>query len=357
MPTCSARSSGGSLTRRAHARSAWSPLPTWGLSTWAICALLFGSVAASPVRAEIVVPPPHAQPEAATAVVLGSVAPEVDPSIPGVAQASLEAVLTERGYTLVTLTQPPAPLELGSPSAITALAAQLGVDRVLNLRVARDGDAYLVHLALGSGAEQPGVASLQRVSPELFAATLTEMARLLLPPAGQAPVGQWIAAPTAAARVQAPSTLPAAVGAGAYDGAQPAPAAAPRARRDRTPLALVIAGAVSLGAGWVSNGLIGALSGYRSCIFSGCTSGFDPAWDAARVASFVPLIGPWVQLALIPNTDNGWPIWLPINGLLQAAGLGMLIAGLVIDGDAPPPVAILPSVGHDHATLTLAGTF
>ena len=53
---------------------------------------------------------------------------------------------------------------------------------------------------------------------------------------------------------------------------------------------------------------------------------------------------------------------LALDGLLQGAGLIMLIVGIVVhdaapEGDEEASVVLLPSAGPDHAGLTAVGRF
>lgn len=140
----------------------------------------------------------------------------------------------------------------------------------------------------------------------------------------------------------------------------PAPAPPP-ARRSRAHLGLIISGAVVLGVGWIVNIIPGLFAG---------TDPFgsdDAGWDEFRVASILPIAGPWVQLALKPTDfrNDGWGPWLIANGIWQGAGAALLIAGLATIGDEEVPVAeiegvrfaVLPNLAPDQMGLTIAGAF
>lgn len=321
-----------------------------------------------------------------TLLVIGTVSPDSDPSVGAAATEALQAVARERGYTIVSLapTAPRPAIDLRSGDSLAAFTAQTGVDRTLHLHVFRDGAGHALHLGLGSRDGTPAISMLRIADVAGVGATLTEMARALLPAPGALASGQWIAPPDATAAVTTSEVPPAPTGqptgqpagqpvqGGGVMATTSASAFAPspepiraqrpaRPQRDRTPLALTIAGAAMLGGGWVLNWFGGIFAGYSTCLFGGCSSGFDPAWDGFRAASFVPVIGPWIQIAILPNYSNYWPLWLVIDGLLQTAGAAMLIAGLSMDsgdeGEATPQVSILPSFGPDHARLDLVGTF
>ncbi len=306
-----------------------------------------------------------------TLLVLGTVSQDSDPSVAGAATSALQSVARERGYTIVAL-DPSAPrvsIDLHTGDALNGFTMQTGIDRTLHLHVFRDGASYALHLGLGSRDGSAAV-SLLRIAPLAeVAATLTEMTRALLPPPGTAASGPWIAPPDAT--VATTAEVPPAPATTTVTGAAPTtsasafapppepvrPARPQREHRDRTPLALTIAGAAMLGGGWVLNFFGGVFSGV--CL--GCSSSAVDRWDTFRAVSFIPVVGPWVQIAILPDTSNWWPLWLVIDGLLQTAGLVMLIAGISLLGNddepAAPTIALLPSLAPDHARLDLVGTF
>lgn len=136
---------------------------------------------------------------------------------------------------------------------------------------------------------------------------------------------------------------------------------APPARRSRTQLGLIISGAVVLGVGWIVNIIPGLFAG---------TDPFgsdDPGWDGVRLASLLPIAGPWVQLALKPTEfrEDYWGAWLIANGIWQGIGTVLLVAGLATIGDEEVPMAetggvrwtMLPDIAPDHGGLTLVGSF
>jgi hypothetical protein len=186
------------------------------------------------------------------------------------------------------------------------------------------------------------------------------------PPAAPAPAPVIVVAPqqpppqTVYVQQQAPQYGTAVYTQPGY--AEPAP------QRRGPNLGLVIGGAVMLGVGWVCN-LVGSLfAGVHVDLF-GSGGGSDAEWAAFRYTGIVPVLGPWIQLAVQPTSfgNDGWGTWLILDGLLQAAGFTMLIVGVVTmnggddqataEGDDDFQIAILPSVGHDHAGLTAVGRF
>ncbi|HJL20540.1 MAG TPA: EB domain-containing protein [Sandaracinaceae bacterium LLY-WYZ-13_1] len=129
----------------------------------------------------------------------------------------------------------------------------------------------------------------------------------------------------------------------------------------RRMIGLIVAGAVALAAGWAANILVSA--------FAGVGSSTVDDWDAFRGYSFIPVVGPWVQLATKPTgfSADSWAGWLVADGIVQAAGLAMLIVGIAVPvettvyseggpGDGLD-LALLPQVGPGHGGLSLVGRF
>jgi hypothetical protein len=162
-------------------------------------------------------PRAHAQVATAgpTLLVVGRVSADADASIAGEATEALHAVARERGYTIVALSAPlPHELDLASGGPLAQLATQVGVDRALHLYVFRDSEGYGLHLGLGS-RDGSAPASLLRLSArESVAATLTDMARGLVPAPGTPAAGVWVAPPASGvASVPAPPVASAPVAA------------------------------------------------------------------------------------------------------------------------------------------------
>jgi hypothetical protein len=128
----------------------------------------------------------------------------------------------------------------------------------------------------------------------------------------------------------------------------------------RGTLGLVIAGAALFAAPWALNAIGGAFGGVDPNLGLGPPRGDDLAWETFRFAGFAPLLGPWIQLASKPTDfdDDAWGAWLLANGLLQATGLGLLIAGLVLLSEHDEPmISVRPAVSPDRATLLVFGRF
>lgn len=144
--------------------------------------------------------------------------------------------------------------------------------------------------------------------------------------------------------------------------AQPAPA--PREQTVSRPnYGLIISGAVLLGVGWVLNIITGLPAGDDP--FS---SGSTAEWDAFRVTSIIPAAGPWIQLAVKPTpfSQDYWGPWLIIDGLMQAAGLIMLVVGIATPrtetvlaqgSGGGVELAFVPRIGPDQLGAGLLGRF
>lgn len=91
-----------------------------------------------------------------------------------------------------------------------------------------------------------------------------------------------------------------------------------------------------LAGGWVASwftGLVVTVFGAVGCAFSGSVGSSSCAWTSSTADNFwawswVPVLGPWVQMGYTwNNADVGIYAWLAVEGLLQAGGLTMLIFG------------------------------
>lgn len=130
----------------------------------------------------------------------------------------------------------------------------------------------------------------------------------------------------------------------------------------RPNLGAIIPGAVLLGVGWIANFIVGLPAGDDPFV----SGGAGDEWDAFRLASIIPVAGPWVQLAVKPTDfdQDYWATWLIIDGLLQAAGLTVLIVGIATPSHSRgrasvpgPSLALRPSASPGHAGLSLVGSF
>ena len=93
----------------------------------------------------------------------------------------------------------------------------------------------------------------------------------------------------------------------------------------RPRVGLIIGGAVTLGVAWSLSALGAAYAG-NNCGYDyyGYSSGgcYDRVWPL-----FIPVVGPWIQMGF--GNDATTTAYLAFDGLVQAGGLAMIIAGAV----------------------------
>lgn len=125
----------------------------------------------------------------------------------------------------------------------------------------------------------------------------------------------------------------------------------------RRRLALYILGGGGLALSWAANAVAGAFAGGH--VTSETHGGvafpdtWEPGWDAFRGVAFVPVLGPWIQLALFPDggLTTGWLAWLIADGAIQALGLTLFVWAASLD------VPVMPTVSPDGAGLVVSDTF
>jgi hypothetical protein len=140
--------------------------------------------------------------------------------------------------------------------------------------------------------------------------------------------------------------------------------------RQRDRWSLIASGGAALGASWIVNAAASSTAGlYAVARFSGDFVGdwrLAPEWRDVRRYGWIPLIGPWMQLAASPVAwdQDAWGIWWIASGLVQAAGLATLLAGigLTIETDASdssPDIAfsLVPYASPDSAGISSIGRF
>jgi len=112
---------------------------------------------------------------------------------------------------------------------------------------------------------------------------------------------------------------------------------------------LIVGGVIGLGGGFLFS-LIGelALSGGYS---SGC-SGYGCPDDTWYALSWIPVVGPWLGLGLGRGGDYEWVNY--VGGILEDAGLVLLILGLVITDEWDEPIYAFGD-SHDAPSLYLSG--
>jgi len=92
----------------------------------------------------------------------------------------------------------------------------------------------------------------------------------------------------------------------------------------RSHVGMIVGGTVVLGVSWLLHGaLISPLAGWSA------DRGYQLEWESFRYLGLVPVLGPWIQLAIKPSglSDDSWGPYLVVNGILQAGGLALLIVG------------------------------
>jgi hypothetical protein len=92
---------------------------------------------------------------------------------------------------------------------------------------------------------------------------------------------------------------------------------------------LIVAGAVVLGAGWLTSVLASSLiatTNYNSSSYYASSLDYSYSWPL-----LIPVVGPWIQMSYTGNGSGAGlaNIALAFDGLVQAGGLAMLIAGAV----------------------------
>ena len=101
----------------------------------------------------------------------------------------------------------------------------------------------------------------------------------------------------------------------------------PQPRTESRPIiGLIVSGAILLGVSWVTNIIVSAAAGTIE------TTTTSDQWSDFRYIGLIPVVGPWIQMAVKPTAfdQDDWAYYLTVNGILQAAGLTMLVLGIAI---------------------------
>lgn len=101
----------------------------------------------------------------------------------------------------------------------------------------------------------------------------------------------------------------------------PPPVSTHTETRQRIIWPLLAPGIGALAGGWVGYWLAYTL-GALICVTGSCSSDFTEQWGY----SLIPLAGPWLNIGLA----NAEPIWPTVMGILQSAGLVLMIVGLTV---------------------------
>jgi hypothetical protein len=122
-------------------------------------------------------------------------------------------------------------------------------------------------------------------------------------------------------------------------------------------------GASLLGMTWLLHGaVISPFAGYHLPLF-GSPHQFEDGWDAFRAWGVVPLVGPWVQLTVMPRSaGDAWTAHLVTVGLLEALGVAMLAYHALspwngVASDSGGRATLVPMVGAEAAGLAAVGLF
>jgi hypothetical protein len=122
-----------------------------------------------------------------------------------------------------------------------------------------------------------------------------------------------------------------------------APAPVRYIHRSQSMPALWVPGMIGLIGGWAVNvlGLGWYLGPYGA-------SGYGLEW---YLYGLVPVIGPWLQFAVSDPAGNQFPEWSAITGVLEGAGLVLLILGLTIRDEWDEPVYTFNEADPHSPTL------
>lgn len=125
-----------------------------------------------------------------------------------------------------------------------------------------------------------------------------------------------------------------------------------------------------MGAGWIVNAVASSAAGlYAVASFPGDVFGdwrLAPEWREVREFGWIPLAGPWMQLAAspVPWDQDAWAVWWVACGLVQAAGLAALLSGIglstktdAIGSSSDIAFTLLPHGSPDTAGLSMIGSF
>jgi hypothetical protein len=119
---------------------------------------------------------------------------------------------------------------------------------------------------------------------------------------------------------------------------------------------LIIAGAVTLGVSWLLHSGTAAIA---EAVYTATEYPVRTMWT-----NYVPVLGPWLTMTTLPNDmARGASIaGLAFSGLVQGAGLAMLIAGAASRQRVPvyawnSRIQITPSIGPTGTGLALSGNF
>jgi hypothetical protein len=125
---------------------------------------------------------------------------------------------------------------------------------------------------------------------------------------------------------------------------------------ERPIVGLIVAGAIVLPVTWAANILMSTLAAFALSLGGSPDAGGIFGWG------FVPVVGPWVQMAYYQ--DSGWQTFWGVMGGLQTLGLTMIVLGAVLRTREPVialgegrSLALAPSLSPNDVGLNAALTF
>lgn len=143
---------------------------------------------------------------------------------------------------------------------------------------------------------------------------------------------------------------------------QYAPQPAPATRYEERPIwGLIGPGIGLLAGGYVLNILVTGIGAAVIAAEDSIDGSSSTLADEFFYTGLIPAAGPWVQLAImLADGREDWGPWLVLDGILQTAGLTMIILGAAItqrvavraDLGDDVELAVSPSLGGMNASLT-----
>jgi len=118
---------------------------------------------------------------------------------------------------------------------------------------------------------------------------------------------------------------------------------------------LIIGGAITLGVKWLIDIPVALLLVAAESVVEGESTRYWPL--------FIPAVGPFITIGTASEEGTAAKVLLAVDGVIQTAGLAMLIVGLAAQEDVLVrqsktfDVKVTPVVGSNYQGLGLVGTF